>query len=457
MFARQLAVLVAATVVIGLHAKATRAETVNRWVQMAPGNTVLLRAITDGPNDPCPVASVDGTPVTLARRGDSTGANGAFPITMCEASVARGGTTATIDGVALKMPVADPRRIVVIGDTGCRVAQGLQQNCNDPGPTGFPLAQLATFVATFNPDLIVHVGDYYYREMPCAAGNAGCAGTPYGDAWPAWNADWFTPARAIMAAAPLAMSRGNHESCGRGSQGWFSLLDPHPYDPSAVACRFGSAYDYPPSYVVDAGPVSLIMFDSSFSNTGLANPTTDSSFTKVESVAASHYAPDLAAQLASLHGKPAFFVTHRPAYGFVDIKRRGDTSTFIGGTPDEEAMFSGGVPEPIRLLLSGHIHQFEAVEMQGEQYAPQLIVGMSGTFLDRRASDTVMTPGGVLAAATGTDLPVESMMDVAGEFGFAVLDRTEGGYQADLYWMDGVPHGHCVLQIVGERRITCTQ
>ena len=103
---------------------------------------------------------------------------------------------------------------------------------------------------------------------------------------------------------------------------------------------------------------------------------------------------------------------------------------FIGGTPDELAMFRDSVPDPIRLLLSGHIHQFEAVEMEGAQFAPQLIVGMSGTFLDEPAANTVVSPGGRLTAAGGIDLGVEGMVDVAGEFGFAVLDQTEGGYNA---------------------------
>ena len=70
---------------------ASRAETVNRWVQMAPDNMVLLRAITDGPNDACPMAAVDGSPVTLGHRNDPAAAGGAFPITQCEATVPRGG------------------------------------------------------------------------------------------------------------------------------------------------------------------------------------------------------------------------------------------------------------------------------------------------------------------------------------------------------------------------------
>ena len=34
--------------------------------------------------------------------------------------------------------------------------------------------------AAQKPDLVIHVGDYYYRETPCPAGEAKCAGSPFG-------------------------------------------------------------------------------------------------------------------------------------------------------------------------------------------------------------------------------------------------------------------------------------
>ena len=74
--------------------------------------------------------------------------------------------------------------------------------------------------------------------------------------------------------------------------------------------------------MVDAGPVSLIMFDSSFTNTGQSNPTTESSFTNIEAVTSTNYIPDLATQVASLHGKPAFFVTTGPPTGSSISKNR---------------------------------------------------------------------------------------------------------------------------------------
>jgi hypothetical protein len=50
---------------------------------------------------------------------------------------------------------------------------------------------------------VIHVGDYLYREDPCpAAAQAQCGGTPSGDNYGAWNADFFKPAAKLLAAAP---------------------------------------------------------------------------------------------------------------------------------------------------------------------------------------------------------------------------------------------------------------
>mgnify|MGYP000167914488 CR=1 FL=1 len=61
---------------------------------------------------------------------------------------------------------------------------------------------VAGAVAAWDPDLIVHVGDYLYRESPCPEGQSGCAGSPHGDNWATWNADFFAPASPLLGAAP---------------------------------------------------------------------------------------------------------------------------------------------------------------------------------------------------------------------------------------------------------------
>ena len=193
---------------MALSACPARAVMVNRWVQFAPGDTVLIRAIEGDPGHGCPAASVDGWPVALTQRGPVTTAAEApkayFSILMGESAPlpVSGHVAAEVACVPLKMPAAHPRRILVVGDTGCRVTSLLSgtQKCNDPQQ--FPLEFLSSYAATFEPDLIVHVGGFFCREQPCPAGFAGCEGSPAFDNWDSWNADWFAPARNLIAAAP---------------------------------------------------------------------------------------------------------------------------------------------------------------------------------------------------------------------------------------------------------------
>ena len=50
--------------------------------------------------------------------------------------------------------------------------------------------------------LIIHVGDYLYRESACPPRDSGCARSPHGDDWPTWKADFFAPAAPALLAAP---------------------------------------------------------------------------------------------------------------------------------------------------------------------------------------------------------------------------------------------------------------
>ena len=75
------------------------------------------------------------------------------------------------------MPVvpAIVRRVVVLGDTGCRIQNRTVQDCNNPA--AWPFRIIAERAAARRPDLVIHVGDYYYRESACLAGHAACAGS----------------------------------------------------------------------------------------------------------------------------------------------------------------------------------------------------------------------------------------------------------------------------------------
>ncbi len=460
-----------------------RADVINQWVQFAPDNTVLLRAIESLPANGCPAATVDGASVTLSPRGDvttpATAPLTSYPVLMCESAPlpAFGHSSASVAGVPLKMPVANPRRIMFIGDTGCRVAATLTgtQNCNDPAQ--FPLNFLANYAATFQPDLIVHTGDFFYREQPCPTGFTGCAGTPAFDNWDSWYADWFGPAKSLIQAAPLALSRGNHESCNRGARGWFRLLDVHAYDANAVNCTGPytpmagapgakgplTPYDYTPPYTVNAGQVTLLMFDSSDSNTSAVDTTTLSTDGRtVKQI----YTAQLTAALAPLSGANVFYVTHKPTY---DIRPAKVNGNLAGGDYTQQSVFEGispgGVPAPIKLLVSGHDHQFQMVNF-GANYAPQLVVGNSGTLLDNNSGaqpqaftpDVTGTNNGATYALPGVALTATTTIRATAdrsEYGFTVMDAINNGYVANVYNLASNKLARCVMTLY-PRSMACT-
>ena len=520
---------------------AARADNVvARWIQLGPGSstaalssgsygdqplsttpTILARAVvSDGV---CPALVVDGS-VRIAMNTRFTGAQltndpgtagytnanaasypqyfvnpaatapGTFPDgtakattawAECEAIVPAGHTTATVGGVDLKLPVANPQRILILADTGCRMAKANQQNCHDPA--GFPFAALANYEAQFKPDLIIHVGDYFYRDTNCvvpAAGSTpaqefvpGCSDPTnanfetFGDTFDSWNADVLYPGATLLAAAPWVMARGNHESCGRGARGWYALLDAKPFNVATANCAGGAGAapvtnaavysgDFAPTYFVPMGQTGLLVHDSSYAN----DATVDLNMSK-------NYDFDLTAALNTLSpAAPYFFdVTHKPPYGLVSGAPNGsgdvtEQVTFSGGANANSA-FTGGVPAKLAMFLSGHIHQFEYVNFADHNfYAPQMIVGVGGDKLDATANPDATTPTYGYAnqgfavrntSTTSTTAQVVRAYSQA-EFGFAVLQATSSGYLASVYNIGASRAGRCTITLA-PRNIACSQ
>ena len=103
-------------------------------------------------------------------------------------------------------------------------------------------------------------------KMPAPDGNPKCRGSPWGYGWDAWNADFFAPARDLLAAAPWVFVRGNHESCARAGQGWWRFLDPRPLvngrDCNDAANDVRGDYSDPYAVPLSAD-TQLVVFDSS--------------------------------------------------------------------------------------------------------------------------------------------------------------------------------------------------
>jgi hypothetical protein len=319
------------------------------WVELGDNGDVVARVVVNDAQD-CPAIEVSGQPMQMALRQPIPVG---FP-PACEFAFPSRTKSASVNGIALALPKPNPARVVAIGDTGCRIKGRQIQDCNDPAH--WPFRQVAAGVAHEKPGLVIHVGDYLYRESPCpAASEAMCGGSPAGDNWEAWNADFFAPAAELLGAAPWVFTRGNHEDCNRAWRGWFYYLDPRPWS--------GTCEEYSPPYLVQLGKFQVADLDTSALR---------------ENAQEEAQVAEFSSQLTSLHSGNAWLVTHYPFWGFYPDFRTGKPAPLVATL---QAAWEKAAPAGYRLILSGHVHLFEYVSVDHGR-PPQLVAGDGGTQLD---------------------------------------------------------------------------
>src|SRR6266851_9460813 len=123
------------------------------WVEVGEGGGAIARVVVNTAAD-CPALRVDGSALPMVLRKPVP--SGLRPA--CEVAIPPGVKSASVNGQALALPKSDPSRIVVIGDTGCRVQGPRVQDCNDPAK--WPFETVAGRAAAAKPELVIHVGDY---------------------------------------------------------------------------------------------------------------------------------------------------------------------------------------------------------------------------------------------------------------------------------------------------------
>jgi hypothetical protein len=423
------------------------------------GRTVPLgRLIIEGAEQPCPTLS----PGDLAMMPRTNPHPETFDVTVCEA-VLDFGTALTVDGAGPILPAvtAEPRRIVVMGDTGCYSGQG----CSDPAT--WPFGAFATAAAVGPPDLVIHVGDYNYRGTPGMIEVNGEKLRPYDagdglpppqcrnpthpyvsqnvpgreawDGWQTWRDDFFVPAQPLLSAAPSVFARGNHELCSRAGPGYFYFLDPHSdLLGGELSCPLQQDGDDPLPYVVfipperlELGALRLVVLDS---------PNACD--------LASNYPRTYARQFDRVHelvgdDGPAWLVTHRPLWGVE--QESGEPGTLqISSVTLEEALRrsrpDGSLPKSVQLVLSGHMHQFESVAFpSGGDRPPQLIIGNSGVGLTNSPLSGAFT-----TAVDGE--PAEGLSVI--EFGYLELTlQADGSWRGEV--IDPRPSAPKVLASCG--------
>lgn len=386
------------------------------WVQYVPSG-LQARVVTDAAI--CPDFTLDGAPVAMQVRS-APGEN--YPVRVCSVDIPSGTKKATIDQLPLPLPAAHPNRILVIGDTGCRIKGSYVQPCNDAALWPFRVG--ADIGAELKPDLVVHVGDFHYRESACPAGNDGCAGSPFGDSWAVWRADFFAPAELLLKSTPWVFVRGNHEECDRGGKGWARTLDPYPWDAaSGAAGCLGPAQPF----VVKLPGLSLVVMDVSTADDNKADPQQVAFFRQ---------------QFESVHTLapegPVWLAFHRAIWSTngsdVAGKSGGDNKTLA-------AAAMGVLPDNVQAILSGHQHKFE-VDAYVENLPIQIVSGHGGDSLDQKPPEN---PAGLVV----NGVTIKNGLAKPRTFGFAMLERPANGPEDHWTITDYDTHGHplgsCIL------------
>ena len=370
-----------------------------------------------------------------------------FPLLTCEKEIPTNTRSATIGDLSLPLPATEIKRIVVIGDTGCRLkkSDGAYQACNDSNR--YPFAKVAAAAANWKPDLVVHVGDFQYRENACPVDNPGCAGSPWGYGWDAWQADFFTPGAPLLKAAPWVMVRGNHESCARAGQGWWRMIDPRPLLPGrdcndAADDKNG---DYSDPYAVPlGGDAQLIVLDTS-NTTGDAIPSGDIRQSKYR---------DAYHKLEQLSQRADFNIVanHHPILGVFAEQDRWGKINLQPGNQGMQSVFGAInpliMPPRVNVLLSGHLHVWQEVSFSSP-HPTQFVAGFSGTMEDLVPLPEQLPPG--TAPAPGA--VVEHHSSWVNGFGFMTMER-KGPKQWEVKVWDTAGRQLNVCDIDG-RHSTC--
>jgi hypothetical protein len=425
----------------------------------SPSGLVARAVLPKGTS--CPPLEVEGAdPVQMDQRKAGATTKGAFDDALvCSADIPAAATSARVAGVTI--PATMPREaetIAAVADTGCRI-KGAVQDCNST--SAWPFAPIADQIAKAQPDLLIHVGDYFYRELPCPAkDDARCGGSPvpptgvpFEDSAAAWAADFFEPGQAMFSAAPILAVRGNHEVCSKGGNGYYLYMDPRSGTEDLCAPkdrdgRLRAPVVIDPTWSIDLPLVTgrnlrLIMVDSANGYDFGISP-----FSK-------RLRPEYrtAAKLADDAGVEPWLVTHQPPTAITTTTfNPGNIPDWQNWVADDQAAASYGLLGKYTAMVSGHLHLSQVAMVKG--LPPQFVFGGGGTKLDPSSGYTVPAYG-PLSTSKGEPLvpglkpypsDAYSWIEVQHAFGLARPNPSQGAWDVEFVRPDGQSLTTCTVR-----------
>lgn len=424
------------------------------YVIYTPGGVPQARAVV-APSEPCPkLKALAGAQGLLKESGNvSLRAVGSqhmphrFPVKVCQVQLPTNVPAGTlVFGRPLPRISAQPIKTLLLGDTGLRVKAKNDGTCLHPGPKklyGIKQCQASAIIpfnaslvsgsfqnlsewhlkaqmdaaASDKPDLVVHVGDYFYRQGPCpqnkpctAINNASFPHLPgaWGDNWNGWYADFFAPSLSLLSKAPWIVLRGNHERCDRGGGGYFLFLDPRNYPNTVAGGEF--CVDYTDPYTVPFAKEQFLVMDTAmvddvdvddvcptgaleqfqiFPSNRLEDPDQDMTREEIlEQVERYRQQFKEMAEMKQL-GLSNFLLSHHPMFGF-----KCNQGAYESAEWTLQQALGRNTLEGISATIHGHFHFFQLTQLAG--LPPHFIVGNGGTMLRRYDS--------LAQGATGMDM-----------------------------------------------------
>ncbi len=223
-------------------------------------------------------------------------------------------------------------------------------------------------------------------------------------------------------------ARGNHEQCGRGSDGWFRFLD---------------AGETPLTCPATSAPFSINLKDLRLEVIDSADIDDRQSAAEREA----EYEHQLPSPSGNAKGE-TWVVTHKPLWA-----HELTTAAATSNAPETQALspsHPAGPMDAVDMVVAGHIHFFAAIDFSnpglkghGAALRPaQLVVGDGGSSLD--SADTRsgnQSIDGIPAAFTVKDT-----------FGYLLLERKHHGWKGTLYSTDDSVLTTCMHK---GRQISC--
>lgn len=250
-------------------------------------------------------------------------------------------------------------KIGVVGDTGCRLTKSLFQSCSNEKE--WPFRSIVKKVKEDKNEMILHLGDYHYREE--CVDKEKCQGLIAGYQWEPWDKDFFQPMSDLLDQTPMIAIRGNHEDCKRAHWGYRTFLSD---GASATSCLEREEA----RWTTLAGGVLLINVDTS----GISEIPMWSEAEEKKWIA---YFNELEEKAKTIPHQKIWLATHKPLYGVVSFKGIPvPSNTFLRKCFEKSRLY-----KEVSLLIAGHLHlaSFSSPTAAGPL---QIVLGNSGTILD---------------------------------------------------------------------------